>query len=884
MAGTMTTARPDRPPHGEVDARGRGQWVGLWERVLLARLIGAIGLGIGLVLVPSLGPARLTAALIVLAAIVGSGYWVVRRVRAGKGIGWHLAVGDPAIILGLIALVPALYAAGAVALVTTSAYSLHCLGGRRAPFVAAPTALALLALGLWQQPAGWGVVFAAWCATATVGLFVLDRLAAMTRSLPIWFDDLVNGLDAAIWEGSGPSGGADFVSDRAAALFGLSADHFASLAALTGRIHPDDLARFEHSRHQVATGTDAEVRYRLKAADGTYRHVLERVCVELDPEGAVVRRRGIVIDETARWVSDDAVRRFSELVQQVPLAMVVFRLDDLTDASTLRIVASNPAAAPIVGHDAGDPWGRYAAEFVPSLVDQLAEVARAGEMLEQTSVELGNAGAVYRLRAVALGEQHIGLTLEDVTEQARDRESLHQQALHDHLTGLPNRARFNERLDAVVRDAQDGHRAALLLMDLNKFKDVNDSLGHEVGDRLLVELGSRLSRHLRDCDTIARLGGDEFAVIVSDLEGESAGVEVAERLVELASEPFNLGGSRVAVGASVGIAVAPDHATEAAELSRLADASMYRAKEAGGGIIVHGAAPRSGSGMSKFDLVDDLREAIDDRSLIVHYQPRIALATMRPVGVEALVRWHHPLHGLLQPSSFIEVAEVSGTIERITKLVTERATADIASLPPGFALTVNVNLSARNLRDSGLVEWVRETLERTGFPPASLCFELTEPQLLEDPGATLETLHGLRHLGVRLSVDDFGTGYSSLSYLRELPVDEVKIDRKFINDLEAGDTTIVRSVIDLGHNMGLHVVAEGVESDRALTLLREMGCDSAQGYHLGAPMSVTDLYRYLGSPADGTTAVPTPPPVPPHLHGAAPPPPPLAVPVQHTRL
>jgi len=349
---------------------------------------------------------------------------------------------------------------------------------------------------------------------------------------------------------------------------------------------------------------------------------------------------------------------------------------------------------------------------------------------------------------------------------------------------------------------------------------------------------------MRNCDTIARLGGDEFAILLTDVRDENAALSIADRLVELCVEPFTVGEFRLQVGASVGVAIAPDHAVDAPELLRCADSAMYRAKQAGGGIVAHSDA-RDAEAVTKIDLLAELTEAVGSDELVVHYQPRLSLSDMTAVGAEALVRWRHPQRGLLPPAAFLELAEVSGTIQMMTRVVTQRATSELAALDPPSGFVLSVNLSARNLSDPQLEHWVREVLEAGDLASSSLCFEMSERQLMDDPGATLEALHRLRHLGVRLAIDDFGTGYSSMPYLRELPVDEVKIDRRFVADLDAGDDTIARSVIDLGHNLGLHVTAEGVESERSLDRLRELGCDSAQGYHLALPMPIADLSRFL---------------------------------------
>ncbi len=856
MAGNgATTAGIERRSNTRSGELERERWRRFWRQLLAARTIGAIGLCTFLALLPSLGTSRVAVAVAALVVVAGQNTWMYLRVRRDRSIRWHLTLCDTGTALIVVALVPSTYSPGALLLVSMSAFSVYWLGGRRAVLVMAPITVALFAIGMWHQPAGWFPTFVCWTATATIGTAAISRMSSVTMALRQRYDDMVNGIDALVWEGTGPVGDAEYMSERSTDLLGHEAADLASLTYLASRVHTDDVTAFTESRRRVAAGNDVEVHYRLRDRDGEYHHLHERISVVLDQDHRVLRRRGIMVDETARWLAEDSVRRFSDFIEGVPIAMAILRLEDREDATSLRVVISNPAAAAIAGVDE-NPTGRRVAELLPQaapLLERLADVARLGQPLERPFLEIGDTGQVYALRAIPLEDHCVGLALEDVTKRARLAESLRHQALHDHLTGLPNRARFNERLGGVLRRAQlDDHRTALLLMDLNRFKDVNDSLGHEVGDRLLVELARRLSRRLRNCDTIARLGGDEFAVLITDVDSEARVLGVAERLVELCAEPFDLGDCRLEVGASVGVAIAPEHTDDPPALVRLADAAMYRAKASGGGIVFHAEDPGGSGSVTKIDLLKDLRAAVDSDALVVHYQPRLDLATLRPVGVEALVRWHHPRHGLLPPASFIELAEVSGTIELLARLVTERATADIHALAPGAGLAVNVNLSARNLRDPLLIDWVLDLLRRSEFPADSLCFELTEPQLLEDPGATLETLHGLRLLGVRLSIDDFGTGYSSLPYLRELPVDEVKLDRRFVADLEAGDSTIARSVVDLGHNLGLAVVAEGVESRLALELLRDMGCDSAQGFHLAAPMPVDDLQHYLVNPAPVT--------------------------------
>ncbi len=819
-----------------------------WEQLLRVRLVAAAALCAIVAVLPVIGPDRLVLAAVTLAGCTGANLWLLRRVRAGKGVRAQLAVADISTTLVVIALAPATYSAGVILIVSTSALFAFWFGARPTAVVQVPVGMCLLAIGIWHHPDLWIPTLVAWAVSTTISTASIVRIATVSEKARIRYDDMLNGLDAMVWEAPGPDGDADYVSGRVRALLGFEPGDVARFSFLASHVHPDDLEAVIRSRGELAQGRDVEVHYRIRDAWARRRHLHERVRVELGNDGEVVRRRGIVVDETARWEAESSVRSYVDFIEGIPIALAILRLDDPEDASSLRVVVGNPAAAHLTGRPADEAVGRRLVELLPQsepMLERLADVARLGISLERPAVTLSDQEEIHALRAMPLADNCIGIALEDVTKRARLAESLRHQALHDHLTGLPNRAQLNQRLGvALDRAAVDGGRTGLLMMDLNQFKDVNDSLGHEYGDRLLIELARRLSRGMRNCDTIARLGGDEFAVLLTDVSDEAGALGVAERLIELCVEPFTVGEFRLQVGASVGLALSPDHATDAHDLLRCADSAMYRAKGAGGGIVAHSDVRDAGS-VTKIDLLAELTEAVGSDELVVHYQPRLALPSLEPVGVEALVRWRHPERGLLPPAAFLELAEVSGTIQMLTRVVTERAAVEIASLEGSPPLSVSVNLAARNLSDPTLIDWVREVIDRCDTTPSTLCFELTERQLMDDPGRTLEVLHQLRHLGIRLAIDDFGTGYSSMSFLRELPVDQVKIDRRFVADLAAGDDTIARSVIDLGHNLGLEVVAEGVETAATLRRLVDLHCDSAQGYHLGMPMPLSELAVYL---------------------------------------
>jgi diguanylate cyclase (GGDEF)-like protein len=432
---------------------------------------------------------------------------------------------------------------------------------------------------------------------------------------------------------------------------------------------------------------------------------------------------------------------------------------------------------------------------------------------------------------------------------------LRHDARHDALTGLPNRADLQRRLSAALADVSAGHApgAAVMILDLDEFKAVNDTLGHHQGDQLLVEVAERLTSAVGGAGTVARLGGDEFAVLVTDTADEDRVMRIGRRVLRSLEQPIALDGLEVEVGASVGVALAPDHATDPAVLLKRADLAMYDAKASSRGLRLyepelHTDSPR------RLTLVSELRAALQNGTVDVHVQPKARVRTGEVVGVEALVRWQHPELGWVPPDEFVPVAERSGLIGLLTTRVLDASLAACAQWrTAGRDLGVAVNLSARSLQDADLVEEVARMLRRHGVPANRLTLEVTEGSVMADAARAVALLHELRDLGVRLSVDDFGTGYSSLSYLQRLPVHEVKIDRSFVTGLgrEGENLVIVRAIIDLGHHLGLEVVAEGVEDRATSDLLASMSCDLVQGWHLARPMPTGDLLGWLTSHRTG---------------------------------
>jgi diguanylate cyclase (GGDEF)-like protein len=426
---------------------------------------------------------------------------------------------------------------------------------------------------------------------------------------------------------------------------------------------------------------------------------------------------------------------------------------------------------------------------------------------------------------------------------------LRHDALHDALTGLPNRASLQRSLTASIDEVTAGRSsgATVMILDLDEFKAVNDTLGHQHGDDLLVEVASRLCSAVGTNGTVVRLGGDEFAVLLPGTADEERVLRIGRRMLRSLEQPIALDGLEVEVGASVGIAMAPEHATDAATLLKRADLAMYDAKSSTRSLRLyepelHNQTPR------RLTFVSELRTALHNGDVEVHVQPKARLDSGQVIGVEALVRWEHPELGWVAPDEFVPVAERSGLIGPLTTRVLDGALAACAEWrAAGHDLSVAVNLSARSLHDADLVEEVDRLLRRHGVPAQRLTLEVTEGSVMADPTRAVAVLHQLRDLGVRLSVDDFGTGYSSLSYLQRLPVQEVKIDRSFVTGLstESENVAIVRAIIDLGRHLGLEVVAEGVEDAATWDLLNSMQCDLVQGWHLARAMPTRELPGWL---------------------------------------
>jgi diguanylate cyclase (GGDEF)-like protein len=489
----------------------------------------------------------------------------------------------------------------------------------------------------------------------------------------------------------------------------------------------------------------------------------------------------------------------------------------------------------------------YAPVAVPGGTGVVAIFQDYGPIAQAAEATFVPVAAIFEVVLVLLFLTLVPI-LRRVTQRIRRQmNEIERRALYDELTSLPNRTLFGDRIEQTIMDAgQEPRSAAVMLLDLDRFREVNDALGHETGDRLLQEVASRLGETVRSSETFARLGGDEFGILLSRGSEEDA-TELAARIHKALETPFSLSGFPLEIAVSIGIAAYPAHGEDVDTLLQHADVAMYVAKDGHSGTALY-QSEQDTSDAERLALAGELRAAIDNEELVVHFQPKAELESGLIVGVEALVRWQHPERGFIPPNEFIPIAERTGLIKPLSQYVVASALKQCGEWrAAGFDLHVAVNLTIPDLLDLELPDRIGRLLAENGVQPGQLELEVTETTILADPFRVRQVLNRLNEMGLRLAIDDFGTGYSSLAYLKNLPVHTIKIDRSFVMGMceDASDATIVRSTIDLGRNLGLGVVAEGIETQEVWDALRADGCSLAQGYFISRPASAEYLEPIL---------------------------------------
>ena len=521
----------------------------------------------------------------------------------------------------------------------------------------------------------------------------------------------------------------------------------------------------------------------------------------------------------------------------------------------------SPKVKDLLGYAPEEVIGKTPFDFMPpdeaaKIGRQFAEIAAARrpfERLENVNLHRDGRRVVLETSGVPILDRdgafmgYRGID-RDITERKRAEEHLAFLAYHDALTGLPNRLLLLDRLrQAMIEAARHQRRAAAVCLDLKNFKNVNDTLGHETGNQVIRAVAERLVASVRPGDSVARLGGDEFCVLLADIAQIEDVAHVMQKIREQLEQPLTVAGHTLYLTATLGISLYPADGADSETLLKNADIAMYRARERDEDYQYY-AADMTVNAAERLALENDLRQALARQELLLHYQPQVSLATGVVTGVEALLRWRHPVHGMISPAKFIPLAEETGLILTIGEWVLRQACAQArAWADAGRPLRVAVNLSARQFRQPGLDGLIRGVLEETGLDPARLDIELTESIIVHDPAAVTAILAGIEKLGVQISIDDFGTGYSSLSYLKRFPIDVLKVDQSFVRDIatDPDDAAIVRAIITMAHALGIQTIAEGVETREQLAFLRENSCDAMQGYYFSRPVPGDEITAML---------------------------------------
>lgn len=634
---------------------------------------------------------------------------------------------------------------------------------------------------------------------------------------------------------------------------GYTHEEVASSGPLDFLCSVDEKRQVEEAINAVLQGERRTLEADLVTKSGKHiPYYFTGVRIELNGRMCVA---GMGVDITERRLAEETLRLRNRAIQASVNAIIITDLEG-------NIEYTNPAFERITGYSVAEAIGRNC-RFLQNddrLQPGVALIRRAIQNREESSVLLRNYRKngelfwndvhVAPVRGPGGEVTHFVGVLNDITEVKRYEEELERQASVDPLTSLANRNVLKDRIrQAIATSRRQGALVVVGFMDLDNFKFINDSLGHNVGDELLKRVADRLAGCLRGEDTVARYGGDEFAFVLMEQKGEKSVTFLMERILKTIDRPFNINGNKFFVSCSIGLSFFPKDGKDVDTLLRNADAAMYRAKESGRNNFQFYTAAMNRRATERLSLESKLRQALANAEFTLHYQPKVELRTGRIVGVEALLRWRSSEGTMVPPSSFIPLAEETGLIIPIGEWVLYTACAHAKALQDAGlpAMRVAVNISTRQMAPKNIVSTVRNALATAGLDPSSLELELTESAVMQNPVEASKLLHEFKNMGVKIAIDDFGTGYSSLSYLQRFPVDRLKIDQSFVRDIGAdpNDAIIARAVISLGHSLGMSVIAEGVSSREQLAFLRENGCDEMQGYLFSRPLPIDELKLLL---------------------------------------
>ncbi len=669
------------------------------------------------------------------------------------------------------------------------------------------------------------------------------------------FRNLLDQLPAGVFM-TDIQGECRYVNNRWRLLTGLTADQ-ATGVLWTQALHPDDRDPvLQLWRQAVDQGLEFAADHRFQTPSGRVKWLNTRAAPLGDRAGRIAGYLGVSADIAALKQTEETLRaseaRFRSYFE-LPLIGIALtgadkrwwevndRLCELLGYRRTQLLSMTWAELTHL-----DDLAMDVTQFERVINRRVEGYSLEKRFIRQDGTLLYASVSTRCVRRINGAVDHFVMVIQDITERKQAEDHIEHLAHHDPLTGLPNRVLLNDRLQqTVARAARDHALAGVMLVDLDRFKLINDGLGHGIGDRLLREVAVRLQKCVRQGDTISRQGGDEFAVLLPDLENDEGAVRIAQRMLELATEPYQLDGHELSVTCSIGISMYPRDGRNADLLLKNADIALYRAKDMGRNTYQFYLSGATMMSRERLTLEASLRYAVERQQLEVYYQPKWDFHAGAITGAEALIRWNHPQRGLLPPARFIAIAEDSGLVLPMGEWVLRDALRTIGRLHQGGfpGLRIAVNLSGRQFRQANLAEMIQGALVETGFNPAFLELELTESILMHNNEENMAMLRALKTMGTRIAIDDFGTGYSSLSYLQQFPVDVLKIDRAFVIDLpnSASSAAIVDAIVTLAHGLGLEVVAEGVETPEQLEFLRTHGCDEGQGYYFGRPLPLAEF-------------------------------------------